>query len=140
MQVGQVNKAVKVYLAAAEQHGLTIGQHDFWNQRYGLGLDEGQRKLFYWHDDAHDPQEVVVELNEVRKCTVNNVYREVNGNRIIDMIGLRLTMQGARSPELYLSFYDKEGSMMLSNELPLAEKWNGIIQASTAASPQAVKV
>ncbi|WP_299700534.1 hypothetical protein [uncultured Pontibacter sp.] len=139
MQTGQTNKALKVFLAAAEQQGLHLSKHDLWNEQYGIGLDETKGKLYYWHNDAVDPQEVLIDLGTVRRSTVENMYREVNGNRIIDSIGLRVSLHGAKAPELYLPFYTKEGSMMLSNELPLAEKWNAILQ-SAVVTPQAVKV
>jgi hypothetical protein len=138
-QKGQSNKAMQAFLTAAVQQGLHLGKHDYWNEQYGIGLDETKAKLYYWHNDPVDPQEVVIDLETVRRSTVENVYREVNGNRIIDSIGLRVALHGAKSPELYLPFYNKEGSMMLSDELPLAEKWKGIIQDSMITSRQPVR-
>src|SRR5690606_16013069 len=121
------------------RHGLQLGQQGFWNEQYGIGLDETNNRLFYWHLDGLKPQEVVVDLGAVKQSAVDNVFRDVNGNRIIDAIGLRLSQSGGKSPNLYLPFYTKEGSMMLSGELQLAEKWNAIV-LSKIASRQAVQV
>ena len=138
-QKGNANKAKQAFLAAAAKQGLTIGQHDFWNERYGIGLDEAQGRLYYWHHDEVEPKEINIDLGSVRRSTVDNMYRDVNGNRVIDMIALRVALHGPKAPELNLPFYTKEGSMMLSGELQLAEKWSNIIQQRTAKM-QAVQV
>jgi hypothetical protein len=139
-QKGQATKTMQAFLTASVQQELHLGMYDFWNEQYGIGLDETKGQLYYWHNDAVDPQEVVIDLGTVRRSTVENVYREVNDNRIIDSIGLRVALDGPKAPELYLSFYTKEGSMMLSNELPLAGKWNAILQSSKAVAPQTARV
>ncbi|MBX0331854.1 hypothetical protein K3G39_01240 [Pontibacter sp. HSC-14F20] len=138
-QKSNVSKAKQPFLDAANQQGLQLGQHDFWNEQYGIGLDQSGNRLFYWHHDGQKPQETIIDLGAVKQSVVENMHREVNSNRIIDTIGLRLSVSGTKSPNLYLPFYDKEGSMMLSGELQLAEKWNAIIQ-SKMASRQAVQV
>lgn len=138
-QKGQANKAKQAFLEAANEQGLQIGRHDFWNEQYGIGLDEAKSRLFYWHNNGYDPQEVVVDLGSVKRCVVDNVHHDVNGNRIIDSIVLRVAMHGPKATELYLPFYSKEGNMMLSGELQLAEKWSGIVQHSMV-NRQAVQV
>ncbi|WP_040574655.1 hypothetical protein [Pontibacter sp. BAB1700] len=138
-QKGEANKAKKAFLAAASAQGLNIGQHDFWNERYGIGMDEAQGQIFYWHNEEADLQESIIDLSSVRKTSIDNMHRDVNGNRIIDMIVLRVALHGPKAPELYLPFYNREGSMMLSGELQLAEKWSNIIQQNMAKM-QAVQV
>ena len=132
-QKSNVSKAKQPFLEAANRQGLQLAQQDFWNEQYGIGLDEASNRLFFWHNDGQKPQEVVIELGTVKQSILENLHHEVNGNRIIDSIGLRLSLNGAKLPNLYLPFYDKEGNMMLNGELQLAEKWNAIIQNKMAA-------
>lgn len=129
----KVSKAKQPFLDAATRQGLQLGQQDFWNEQFGIGLDEASNRLFYWHIDGQKPQESVIELDTVKQSILENLHHDVNGNRIIDSIGLRLSLIGAKVPNLYLPFYDKEGNMMLNGELQLAEKWNAIIQNKMAS-------
>jgi hypothetical protein len=135
-QKSQANKEQQAFVAAAQLQGLQLSEFDFWADQYGIGLDKAQGKLFYRNASELDPQEVVLYLEQVRRCTFDNVHREQNGNRIIDMIVLRIGLYGPKSPELYLPFYNREGSLMLSGELQLAEKWCRLIQQHVAKQPQ----
>lgn len=134
-QKTQVYKAKQPFLAAAQQQGVSLGQHDFWNEQYGIGLDTTNSRLFYWSSDAHAPQQVVIDLGTVKHIALENMHREVSGNRIIDSIGLRLSLSGAKAQSLYLPFYDKEGNMMLNGELQLAEKWQVLLKSKTEGIP-----
>lgn len=138
-QKSNANKAKQPFMEAASRHGLQLGQHDFWNEQYGIGLDETNNRLFFWHLDGQKTQAEVIDLDTVKQCSLENLHRDVNGNRIIDTIGLRLSVSGGKASNLYLPFYDKEGSMMLSGELQLAEKWQGIIK-QRLVSKQAMPV
>lgn len=140
-QKSQANKGQQAFVAAAQLHGLQLSTSDFWGNQYGIGLDKVQGKLFYRNASELDPQEVVIDLGQVRRCSFDNVHREQNGNRIIDMIVLRIGLHGPKAPELYLPFYNREGNLMLSGELQLAEKWCHLIQQQLADQPrQAVQV
>jgi hypothetical protein len=95
----KAGKSLQVFLDAAKLQELQLSKYDFWNEQYGIGLDETRRKLYYWHNDAQHPKELLVDLGSIRKSEVENVFREVNANRVIDHIGLRLALLGAKSPE-----------------------------------------
>ncbi|MDO6391300.1 hypothetical protein Q4E40_14260 [Pontibacter sp. BT731] len=138
-QKAKLNKAKQPFIEAAHRHGLHLGRHDVWNGQYGIGLDEANNRLFYWHNEKPNPQETIIDLGSVKQCVVDNVHRDVNGNRIIDAIGLRIALHGAKAASVYLPFYITEDIMMLKGELQLAEKWNSIIQGKMT-SRQAVQV
>ncbi|WP_018477592.1 hypothetical protein [Pontibacter roseus] len=131
-QKAKAGKALGNFLALGEQHQLRLTQHESWNEFYAIGLDEGQRKLFYLNQQEAQVPPIVVDLTEVKKCEVANEYRELNGNRIIDLIGLRLTFRNPAQREQILEFYSKEGNTMLSVELQLARKWSDRINAAIA--------
>ncbi len=135
-QKSQAGKERRAFVMAAEQQGLQLSEFDFWADQYGIGVDSVQGRLYYRNASELDPQEVVLHLNQVRRCTFDNVHREQNGNRIIDMIVLRIGLHGPKAPELYLPFYNREGNLMLSGELQLAEKWCKLIQEQMVHQPQ----
>jgi hypothetical protein len=139
-QKGQANKVEQVFLEASQKQGLNLSKYDFWNEQYGIGMDEAHSKLYYWNNATQDPLEVLIDLHSIRRSAVDNMYREVNKNRVIDMIVLRLALHGPKSPELYLTFYNKDGSMMLNDELLLASKWDSILKSRIVPTPQVVKV
>ncbi|SIT77487.1 hypothetical protein [Pontibacter indicus] len=138
-QKSKLNKAKQPFLDAAQRHGLQLGKYDFWNEQYGIGLDETESRLFYWHNETGIPQEMITELSSVKQSIVDSAYRENNGNRIFDAIGLRLMLQGAKESSVYLPFYLTKDIMMLKGELKLAEEWNAIIQHNIS-SRKAVQV
>jgi hypothetical protein len=131
-QKGNSGKLLAAFMAAGAQQGLRITKHERWNEQFAIGLDETQHKLFYMNKQALTPQQVVVDLAEVKNCAVVNMSRDVNGSRIIDLIGLRFSFHNTKWPEQLLEFYNKEESMLLSGELQLAEKWRVIVSDAMA--------
>ncbi|WP_299825355.1 hypothetical protein [uncultured Pontibacter sp.] len=118
-------KAMQEFLALAGQQELSLTKYDFWNQRFALGLDEKQHKLFYFCKQADKEQVLLLDLADVKSCELVKDSREVNDNKIIDLIALRLSFRAAK-PQL-LVFYQKEDNMLLGGELQLATKWSAII-------------
>lgn len=126
------------FLRVARQQQLVISQHDLWNSRFAIGIDTDKGVLFYLKKWEEGKEELQIHLSEVASCRVNNENREVNGNRVIDLIELRFTFRGSKLREQALEFYSKEESMSLSEELLLAEKWKSIVSTSIQ-NPQAHK-
>lgn len=127
-QKTDANKAQQAFVDAAQLHGLQLTEFNFWGDQYGIALDAAQGKLYYRNAHPQDPQEVLLYLDKVHRCTFDNVHRDQNGNRIVDKIVLRIGLQGPKAPELSLPFYNREGNLMLSGELQLAEKWCKLIR------------
>ncbi|GAB3196254.1 hypothetical protein ABID22_002830 [Pontibacter aydingkolensis] len=125
-QKAKKNKLLSEFLASGEQQQLRITQYDFWNQCYGIGLDEVQQKLFYANKCAGKEQQLVINLAEVSKCRLVSEKREVNGNVVFDLIGLHISFRNPKLPDQHLEFYNKEISLSLMDELQLAEKWNAL--------------
>jgi hypothetical protein len=73
-QKGQANKVEQVFLEASQKQGLNLSKYDFWNEQYGIGLDEVNNKLYYWNNTAQDPQEVLVDVHSIQeKCSGQHV-------------------------------------------------------------------
>jgi len=139
-QKGKVAKARQAFVDRGAQRQLNITTCELWNPAYAIGIDEQQRKLLYLSDFEQQTREQLVDLDQVKQCRVLNEYRDSNGNRMIDHIALVLSMAGPKPGELQLEFYNNQISMMHSDELKVAEKWNATINAVIAARPKLVKV
>ncbi len=130
-------EVLKIFKALAQQQGLIISAHDFWNHCYAIGLDSEQNKLFYFKNQDGREQNVVIDLTEVEKCSVVNVNRMVNDNKIIDRLGLSFAFRNPKLPEKILEFYTKEEGMPVNDEFQLSEKWKAIVDARLQAHPPA---
>jgi hypothetical protein len=136
-QKQKAGKALQEFLVMAGQLQVKPTQHELWNDRYAISLDEEQKKLFYLKKDDVKEQKHIVNLADTKRCAVVSVSRDVNGSKIIDQIGLSLTSRTGK--DLYLGFYNKEESLNMSGELLIAQKWSGLINAAIAAVPAATK-
>jgi hypothetical protein len=132
-QKGNSGKMLAGFRAMAAQQQLHFTRLDSWNDNYAIALDEVQQKLMYMNGlEANTPYLIIDFLKEVKKCTLINEHRDINGNRVIDRIALHLTLHSGKQREQELVFYDREQSMILSGELPLAEKWCLLISETVA--------
>ncbi|WP_162055025.1 hypothetical protein [Pontibacter pamirensis] len=126
-QKQQKQKQLQHFLDIAQQQQLTITQHDLWNHHFAIGIDTEQSILLFLKKRAEGEGMLLLHLSEVAACRVNNVNREVAGNRVIDLIELRFTFQVSGLREQAVEFYNREESMSLNEELLLAEKWRDIV-------------
>ena len=134
----KAGEALREFLALGEQQQLRLTRHDFWEPGLAIGLDEGQRKLLYLQKQDSFMKQTLIDLAEVKSCTVVNLHHEVNGNRIIDEVALHVTFLDAKRPIQSLVFYSKAWDMLPNVELRLAEKWNASINAVLEATRQPV--
>ncbi|AKD05012.1 hypothetical protein POKO110462_18675 [Pontibacter korlensis] len=133
-QKGKSLERVKSLTALGEKHHIKIEQHDFCSN-YAIGIDSVQHKLLYLKEGEQNNQEVLVDLSRVLNCSVNKAFRDVNHTRIMDKIELVFSFKEPKTPKLALTFYDKEISLTLNDELRLCEKWSVIVNETIQARP-----
>ncbi|PRY07430.1 hypothetical protein CLV24_12379 [Pontibacter ummariensis] len=136
----QKKKFLEDFLKVTEGQQLSIRQYDSWPPYFSIGIDPVQRKLSYLKKQDQKEQTALIDLSEVASCRVVNEHRDVNGTRVIDFVALRFAFRNPRLSEQALEFYDREESMSLNEELMLAEKWQGIVNAHLQGTPQATQV
>lgn len=136
-QRGQIKKRKKLLhdlVNLAEQQQLKISQYDFWGPFYAIGIDTDKKELLYTKRKEGKDQETLVDLSEVRQCSVNNISRDANGGRTIERIELVFTFKNAKYPEKTLEFYSREETLNLNEELKLSEKWRDIVNSNISAT------
>ena len=112
------------------QH-LVFSRRACWGQGYALGVDTAKQVLFYTSSLQDQETCTLLNLANVKNCTVVNAHQEVEGSRVIDQIRLSFTMKNGPTHQ-DLVFYDRAENLHFTNELLLAEKWKAILSAETA--------
>jgi hypothetical protein len=132
----QKNKELRflnAFLALAEKQSLKITQHEIWNMVYAIGVDPQSKKLFYMKRMGDKELTILIDLSEVEKCRVVNRSRSMKtshgSSKVIDRLDLGFVNKNHQKPEKYLEFFNGDESLSLRGELPLIEKWCGIINA-----------
>ena len=132
-------KFLKEFLQLAEQEQLKISAHDFWNHSCAIGIDTNKNKLLFLKKQEGNEQKVIIDLVEVEKCSLINISRNVNDNRVVDRLGLGFTFRNGKHPENSLDFYNKEENLSINDEHTLSEKWKATINEHLQARPESAK-
>jgi hypothetical protein len=125
-------------ITLAKSENATISQKEFWRERYAIGIDDTSKKLLYINKHKEKEEKTVVDLSKVEKCRIVTASRSVktpNGNNtIIDRLELVFTFNRSDVPEKVLEFYDCTEFMTTDGELPLIEKWQGVVNSNLKTS------
>ena len=139
LQKKQSKKQLQDFLEIAGKNQVVVDMYDLWEPCFGIGLDSKNGKLLYTRKYDTKYKNVVIDLADVGTCSLYKTSRDVNGDKVIDTIGLQLTYRkDFKTPDTYLEFYNKEERLNLNDELQLAEKWQQLIVALLAVPAKAV--
>lgn len=137
IQSVQKNKSRKFFanfINLATQQQLVVAQSDLWKNCYAIGIDTKANKLFYLKKSADTEQKVLINLSEVESCSVVNINRNINNNKIIDRLELLISFHNNKLPKKALEFFNREDNQALNDELRLTEKWRNIINMNLETS------
>ena len=118
-------------MAFSEKNGLRLSAKEVWNE-CAIGIDAASKQLVYVKNAEEDHREVVVDLKDIARCSINNTSREVKTSagtqRIIERIELQFFYKKSEMTPVSVEFYDGKKQMQLSGELQLAEKWAALVK------------
>jgi len=127
---GKRKQRLSALLAFSEKNGLRLSVKEAWND-CAIGIDDASRKLVYVKNAEEDHREVLIDLKDIARCSINNASREVKtsagAQRIIEQIELQFFNKKSETPAS-VEFYDGKKQMQLSGELQLAEKWAALVK------------
>lgn len=139
--LSQKRKEAKIlheFLSLAESENAKLSQMEFWRQRYGIGIDEVSKKMFYISINKEKGERTIINLSEVDQCRINAISRNAkttSGNvTVIERLDLVFTFNTPDKPEKTLQFYDSAEFISTDNERVLIEKWFGIIKSNLKTS------
>lgn len=131
-------KFMKDLISLAEREKAIISQKEFWRECYAIGIDDISKKLLYIHKRKDKELRTLIDLSAVERCRIVNVSRMVktqnSNNNVLDRLELVFSFQKSDIPEEVLEFYDSSEFMTTDGELPLIEKWLGIINSNLKTS------
>ena len=116
----------------ATENGSTLTTYDHWNN-FMIGMENsGVDRLFFIRKSGDKETKKMVNLSDISKCRVAKIDRNISEGKesyyITDRIQLVLTPSEKNKPEIGLEFFNTEfDQLTISDELKLAEKWNGMI-------------
>jgi len=123
----------------AEKHQSTITRHDQWNNA-AIGMDEKTGHVFFIAKEKNNENLQCINLSDVIECRVLQVARSNGANRLIEKLSLGFVFTDKYKSEVALEFYNSStGSMTLSGELQLVEKWCTVINRHLAVFAQQKK-
>jgi hypothetical protein len=128
------NKFLMEVISLTGNKNVKISHKEFWRDGYAICMDDNSRKIVYRNSHKEKGENAIIDLSEVEKCRIVNKSRKVNnptGNNIItDRLELVFTFRRADLPEKVLEFYDSSVFLTADGELPLIEKWLGIVNSN----------
>lgn len=122
---------------AAGHHESKITRYDLWGNSV-IGIDEKNFSVYYKRVKEEQEQMEHIQLSQIQKSCVTSTSRvvtEKDGSyKIPEKLDLTLTYHDRSRGELSLEFYNaNHDSLILSGELQLVEKWNGILNDAITA-------
>ncbi|HEX6983388.1 MAG TPA: hypothetical protein VF181_11565 [Balneolaceae bacterium] len=123
-------KIEKELFRLAKSKNARITKCDVWRDSYAIGIGSDSRKLFYLKKQQDKNEEIMINLAEVKKCSISKTNGSIKGqhNRMnVNQVSLILTFLDSDKPEKKLAFYRKDQDQNLQGEIDLAEKWVSII-------------
>lgn len=120
------NQSIKEFIQTGFKYGLELSETEHWNNRL-LGIDPIKRKILFRQTEAEEFTETVIDLNEVKSCTllVTNL-QSVGANQVPDKIEIAFKQKNNKPLE-NLQIFDSETDSVVYAELEIAEKWTKII-------------
>jgi len=136
------NKAMrelaKSFKQFAASNSINISKSDFWDNMYGIGIDDKNNKVLYVKHNNQNDVVAVLDMNDVDKCTIEklteNHHTKRNHETVVNHVNLVITHSNGNKNKDLLEFYDESVSPRLNSELVLAEKWQKLISKKTATA------
>ncbi|REG94213.1 hypothetical protein [Algoriphagus antarcticus] len=115
----------------AEMNNARPTLHEQWRNHYHLGIDTESKKVVY-HRFGSYPEQTVIDLNEVKKVSVQEKSRVVIVGKekrfIIDYLALQFHFKDESHSPKTLETYDGDLYSDMAGERGLTERWKEKIE------------
>ena len=108
-----------------KKNGINADETDQWDTKM-IGVDRVQQKLVFMNK-IDEVESKIIDLKTVKKCRVVNVSKSVEGAALIERLELEFTFADKNKALELISFYQRNQSLQLENELVLIQKWQILI-------------
>jgi hypothetical protein len=114
------------FLEFAKSHGISPNVVERWRNHYIIGLDKTAQKLVYF-SFGDFPQQVVINLNDVNKVSLQEKFRTVtvvNEKRnILEFLALQFHFKDSKHLARTIEVYDGNLFTNQMGERMIAKKW-----------------
>lgn len=120
----------------AKEYGVSPTVVDKWRNHYTIGLDKAAKKLVYF-SYGDFPQQVVINLEEVNKVSLQEKFRTVTlGNEkrnILEFLALQFHFKDPQHLARTVEIYDGDIFTDQMGERVLAKKWLEVLSQEVKA-------
>lgn len=120
-----VNKKKKIFQKIAQDQNLKLALAEYWNN-HCLGYDDQENILLHNNLNTPNSEFDKVELDDVRKCTINKINKDYkNGDKhYSEMVRLDLEFTFVSNrPPMTITLYNNDDNFSQNQEVARAEKW-----------------
>lgn len=122
-------KKKKAFQQIANDQNMKLSVADYWNN-YCIGYDDQENNLLYINSNGPETKIQKIDLDEVRKCSINKVMKDYkNGDKHyseLTRLDLEFSFVSSQSP-LTITLFDAEDRFSQNEEMVRAEKWLAFI-------------
>jgi hypothetical protein len=125
-------KIKKDFLSYGKEHELNIAECELWSH-YAIGIDRVANKILYLNFAKNDEKAVIVNLNTIRWCEIQNIMRTVSITKesisVLERLELQLIQKGKDAVPVLLEFFNSGHHAQPHNEIEIANKWEKLISS-----------
>lgn len=124
-----ISKKKKSFQNMAEKQNLKLSVVEYWNN-HCLGYDDQENVLLHNNLNTPDNEFEKIELDDVRKCTINKINKDYKtGDRhYSEMVRLDLEFVFVSNrPPVVITLYNNDDNFTQNQELARAEKWLALV-------------
>lgn len=122
-------KKKKAFQKIASDKGLKLSIVEYWNNKC-LGLDATENTMLFIDENTSEAQIDKIDLNDVRKCTINRTNTDYrNGDKIhseMSRLDLEFTFISNKAP-VRICLYNRDDNFSQNQEIQRAEKWLSVV-------------
>jgi hypothetical protein len=105
--------------------------HELWRNTYAIAIDNNLENLYYINRRKGD--KALINFRDIDRCQTQVLNRTVKTNgstsNITEKLDLVIALKNRQIPEKRLEFFDSEEFMTVDGEIPVIEKWEGLINS-----------
>jgi hypothetical protein len=115
----------------ANQQQSILSKHEYFGD-FIIGIDEQKHVIFYVKKAKEKLIEAIVNLSDMKDCSVLNVSKTIkskDGNyTIVDRLDLSFTPKEKNKAGVQFAFYHSDSNNQINEELKSAENWSRIVK------------
>jgi len=124
---GKAKQSLQLLQIFAAENQCAISEHELFNQII-IGMDKTAHQLFFVRNTPGKEFQQKINLQEVKKCRMEETGRSMDTVHVIEKIDLSFAPVASNQKEIILNIYHADyDNLTLSGEIQFAEKWEKTI-------------